>query len=372
MRKNYDLAVVFGGASNENEVSVITGTMVANVLKKGGKSVLPVYISHEGIAYADEKLADISVFKGGEEYKKFPVCAIANGGVTLYKKSGKPYKSYGADCVINCCHGGDCEGGALAGAVALANLPFASAGIAESAVFMDKYLTKLVLQSLGVRVAKYVYARDMPSATEGAAKIGYPVLVKPVSLGSSIGIAKAENDEQLIEALTTAFELDSGVLIEEYLSPIREINCAVYFSDGGIVTSELEEVRSSGELLSYDDKYSGGGERKFPAEIDGKIERAVKEVTRRVYDSLSMRGIARFDFILKSDDKGRVKIYLSEVNTVPGSLSQYLLSDGYKNFYSVLIAAVAQAKKDFKEKKGKKIITTGILNNIRTNACKVK
>lgn len=372
MGKFYDIAVVFGGASNENEVSVITGTMVTNVLKKGGKSVLPVYITHEGVAYADEALADITVFKNQENLNKYPVCALANGGVTLYKKSGKPYKHFTVGCVINCCHGGDCEGGALAGAAALANLPFASAGMAESAAFMDKYLTKLILRSLGVRVAKYAYARDYAAAKEGAAKIGYPVLVKPVSLGSSIGIAKAENEGQLEEALNTAFELDGGALIEEYLSPKREINCAAYFAGGEIIVSELEEVCSSGELLSYDDKYSGGGERKFPAEIDGKTERAVKEITRRVYDNLSMRGIVRFDFILKSDDKGRVKIYLSEVNTVPGSLSQYLLSDGYDNFYGVLISAVEQAEKDFKDKKSKKIITTGILNNISANACKVK
>ncbi len=371
MQKYYDMVVVFGGRSSENEVSVITGTMVSNVLKKGATSVLPVYIAHDGKAYADEALADIAVFKSGG-YTKYPVCALANGGVTLYKKNGKPYKHFTAGCVINCCHGGDCEGGALAGAAALANLPFASAGIPESAVFMDKYLTKLVLQSLGVRVAKYAFARDAQSAKEGAAKIGYPVLVKPVSLGSSIGIAKAENETQLEEALDTAFKLDSGVLIEEYLSPKREINCAAYLSGGEIVLSELEEVSSSGELLSYDDKYSGGGERKFPAEIDGKTDRAVKEICRRVYESLNMRGIVRFDFILKSGEKGRVKIYLSEVNTVPGSLSQYLLSEGYKNFYNVLIAAAEQAVTDFKDKKSKKIITTGILNNIKINACKVK
>lgn len=371
MQKYYDIAVVFGGRSSENEVSVITGTMVSNVLKKGDKSVLPIYVAHDGKAYADEALADIVVFKKAG-YDKFPVCAIANGGVTLYKKNGKPSKHIPVRCVLNCCHGGDLEGGALAGAAALADLPFASAGIPESAVFMDKYLTKLVLQSLGVRVAKYAYARSAEAAREGAAKIGYPVLVKPVSLGSSIGIAKAEDDEQLEKAFETAFALDSGVLIEEYLSPKREINCAAYLTGGEIVLSELEEVSSSGELLSYDDKYSGGGERKFPAEIDGKAERAIKVICRTVYDSLNMRGIVRFDFILISGENGRVKIYLSEVNTVPGSLSQYLLSDGYKNFYKVLISAVEQAQKDFKEKKNKKIITTGILNNINTNACKVK
>ncbi len=361
MQKCYDVAVIFGGISSENEVSVITGTMVCNVLLKGGKSVLPVYIDHGGKLYTDEKLSDVSIYKDGG-YKNFAQCGFYDGGVVIFNGRGKPKFALPCGCVINCCHGGAGEGGAVAGLCKILNIPIASAGLFESAAFMDKYITKLVLQSLGVKLAKYAYSRDITGAIEGAKAVGYPVIVKPATLGSSIGIVKCEDEKELKEALITAFELDGGVLIEEYFSPIKEINCAVYCSNGMAMTSECEEVSSDGALLSYDDKYCGGGTRKFPAELDSAVAESIKCETARVYSALNMRGIARFDYIIFGG-----QCYLSEINTVPGSLSQYLLSDSYKSFYNVLCKVIEQAKADFAAQRKKRVISTGILNNIKPN-----
>lgn len=359
MQKSYDAAVIFGGISSENEVSVITGTMVCNVLAKGGKSVLPVYIDHGGKLYTGEKLADVSIYKNGG-FKKFAQCGFYDGGITVFNGRGKPKSAAAVGCVVNCCHGGAGEGGAVSGLCKILNIPVASAGLFESAAFMDKYLTKLVLQSLGVKLAKYAYSRDITGAIKGAKAVGYPVIVKPATLGSSIGIVKCDNEEELKEALITAFELDGGVLIEEYLSPIKEINCAVYCSDGAAITSECEEVSSGGALLSYDDKYCGGGTRKYPAELENTVAESIKNETARVYSALNMRGIVRFDYIIC-----RGQIILSEINTVPGSLSQYLLSDSYKSFYGVLCKVMEQAKTDFAAQRKKRVISTGILNNIQ-------
>lgn len=361
MQKNYDVAVIFGGISSENEVSVITGTMVCNVLKKGGKSVLPVYIDHGGIIRADEELADVTIYSSGG-YAGFPQCGFAGGGAVIFNKKGKPKYAVSIGCVINCCHGGAGEGGAVAGLCGILNIPFASAGLFESAAFMDKYYTKLVLQSLGVKVAKYAYSRDITGAIEGAKAVGYPVIVKPATLGSSIGIQKCGDEEELKSALETAFELDGGVLIEEYFSPKTEVNCAVYCSNGREITSQCEEVTSAGELLSYDDKYCGGGKRQFPAELEKEMEENVKNTTAKVYSALNMRGIVRFDYIIYGG-----QLVLSEINTVPGSLSQYLLSDSYNGFYGVLCSVIEQAKADFASKKGRRVISTGILNNIKPN-----
>ncbi|MGN0812511.1 MAG: ATP-grasp domain-containing protein [Candidatus Coproplasma sp.] len=363
MLKNYDIAVIFGGVSSENEVSVITGTMVANVLKKGGKSVLPVYIDRGGNMLCGDNLADVTAFRQDGKLKAQP-CAMAKGGFVLFK-GAKPKAFAGAECIINCCHGGCGEGGAVAGAALLNKIPYACPSLFESSAFMDKYYTKLVLYSLGVNVAKYAYSRDIKGAIDGAKTLGYPVIVKPATLGSSIGVAKAEDEEELLKACETAFELDGGVLIEEYFEKRREINCAAYLSGKGVVISPCEEVYSSSDILTYDDKYSGGGERKFP--VEGDSEREVQSTVKRVYEALGMRGIVRFDFI---EAKGQV--YLSEINTVPGSLSQYLLSDSYKHFYNVLCDCVEQAKRDFADINGRRIISTGILNNIRSNACKLK
>lgn len=365
MLKNYDLAVVFGGISNENEVSVITGTMVCNVLKKGGKTVLPVYIDREGVMRGGEELADVTIYKRGG-YKKCAECALINCGAVFFNRS-KPKKTVKISCGINCCHGGVYEGGAVAGAFNLNNLPVASAQLFESAAFMDKYYTKLVMKGLGVNTAKYVLCRSVEEGLSSVKKLGYPVIVKPVSLGSSIGVVRAENKDQLTAALQTAFELDYAALIEEYLSPAREINCAAYYAEDKVIVSALEEVTSDGDILSYDDKYSGGGRRVFPAEIESVYAKEISSVTQKVYSRLGMRGIVRIDYIISG---GRV--YLSEVNTVPGSLSQYLLSGSYKDFYGVLEKAISQAVSDFGKSRSKKVVSTGILNNVAPNACKLK
>lgn len=363
MLKCYDVAVIFGGVSSENEVSVITGTMVCNVLKKGGKSVLPVYVDHGGKMLTGERLADVTAYSDTGRLKA-ESCAMANGGFVLFK-GGKPKKFVSCGCVINCCHGGDAEGGAVAGAALINQIPVASASLFESAAFMNKYYTKLALKALRVRVAKYAYSGDIPGAMQKAKGIKFPLIVKPVNLGSSIGIAKADDEAQLKQALETAFELDNGVLLEEYFAERRELNCAVYFAGGETVVSPCEEVSSAGEILSYDDKYSGGGSRKFP--VDDEFAKVAQSVAKSVYSQLNMRGIVRFDFIVSGG-----KVYLSEINTVPGSLSQYLLSKSYNDFYKVLCALIKQAKEDFDEKSNKRVISTGILNNIRPNACKLK
>lgn len=366
MLKNYGIAVVFGGRSNENEVSVITGTMVCNVLKKHGESVFPIYIAPDGEMYADESLSDISSFKRGGYMRRLR-CFPCRGGAVLFSKNGKPKTRVSFFAAINCCHGGAGEGGGVAGAFALCGVPFASAGLFESAAFMDKYLTKLVLSSLGAKTAPYRYSRSVGGAVVGAEELGYPVVIKPCKSGSSIGITKADTCEELLSGLKLAFSLDDSVIIEKYLSPKREVNCAVYLKDGEAQTSPLEEVFSSEDTLSYDDKYSGGGERTFPADMDGELSGAIREETARIYTALNMRGIVRFDYIIHDGEA-----YICEINTVPGSLSQKLLSPDYDAFYAVLRDCIRQAESDFNEASSKKIIRTGILDNIPLNACKIK
>ncbi len=364
--KKYEVAVIFGGISNENEISVITGTMACNILKKEGKTVLPVYISTDGEIFAGEELADIAAFKDGS-YSRSKTAAFVRGGAVLLNAKGKVKERAQIDCALNCCHGGDGEGGGVSGLFAVNGVPFASAGIFESSAFMDKYLTKLVLSALGVNTAPYRYARSKEQGEEIVGELGFPVMVKPCKLGSSIGVAKAEDGEELSSALETAFALDDGVILEKYYSDRREINCAAYFGGGEVITSECEEAFTGGDFLSFDDKYAGGGKRVCPADIPELTAKTIKNITSSVYSSLNMRGIVRFDYILSGGE-----IVLSEINTVPGSLSYYLLSDGFKNFYSVLDKVIAQAKADFAAKSGKLVSKTGILNNLNTNACKIK
>lgn len=359
------ILVIFGGVSNENEISVITGTMAANVLKSGGDTVIPVYISQNGGVYAGEMLSDINNFKG-EKYLSAPHAVIADGGVYTLTKRGKIKKFQKADVALNCCHGGADEGGAVCGLCSFAKIPLASAEIFSSAVFMDKYLTKLILKALDIKTADFAYITDAAQLDCPADMPDFPVIVKPVSLGSSIGVEKAENAEELKNAVECGLMYDSAVIVEKYLENRREINCAAYFYDGEVITGECEEAFSGGDLLSFEDKYMGGGKSVLPADIPVKMSDLIKNITKKVYSSLNMRGIVRFDFILCGSE-----VYLSEVNTVPGSLSYYILSRGFKDFYKVLSRVIKQAEKDFSVKSEKRLLKTGILENIPANACKL-
>ncbi len=358
------IAVIFGGVSNENEISAITGTMACNVLKSGGECVLPVYISQENAIYADERLADIRTFCG-DGYIDCARAVIADGGAYIKNKRGKIARFVKIEAALNCCHGGAGEGGGVTGLCSLAGIPFAGAGMFESAAFLDKYYTKLVLSSLGVNTAEYVYITDGKDAASAAEKLGFPVMVKPARLGSSIGIAKAEDAEMLDIAVGAAFTYGDGVLLEKFLTGKREINCAAYRADGKVVVSECEEAITSGELLSYDDKYAGGGRSVFPAEIPAALAGEIRATTAKVYSRLYMRGIVRFDYIYSGG-----KAYLSEINTVPGSLAYYLLSSGFRQFYPVLRAVIEQARADYAESGQKTLLRTGILNNFASNTCK--
>ncbi|MCD7729624.1 MAG: ATP-grasp domain-containing protein [Clostridia bacterium] len=355
---NGNIAVVFGGVSNENEISVITGTMALNVLKKGGYAALPMYISQDGKFYCDGRLADIRTFKT-EDFSAFARCIVADGGIYILNKKGKIKKFLPLQAALNCCHGGMGEGGGLYGLFAVAGIPLAGAGLFSSSAFMDKYLTKTVLLSLNVPVLPYAVVRSLKDIPQAIKKIGFPIIVKPACLGSSIGVAVANDERQLTSIVGTALAYDKKAICEPYLKDRREINVAVYYSDGETVASKPEEAFPSDLLLTFDDKYSGGGKSQVPADLPADIAELITKTAKDVYLKTEMRGIARFDFLLSGKD-----VYLSEVNTVPGSLSYYLYAQSFGEFLPVLISLLGQSIADFIDLRRKKLIKTGILNAI--------
>lgn len=352
--------VVFGGVSNENEISVITGTMAANVLKKAGVKVVPLYISQQNEYFCGDILLKTESF-AQEAYKNCPRAILADGGIWLKNKKGRPKKHIDADCVLNCCHGGYGEGGGLSGICAAAGLPLVGEDIFPSAAFMDKYYTKIVLKGLGVKTVPYCYMRQNCG---DVCDIPFPVIVKPATLGSSIGINAANNAEELKAALACAFVYDGAAVVEKYLSDRREINCAAAYSDGDIVVSECEEALFTGDILSFGDKYEGGGKSVCPAHIPERTAQEIKGITRYIYSSLNMRGIVRLDFVLSGGE-----IYVNEVNTVPGSLAYYLLAPDFGGFGEFLLGYIEGALKEQRAPR-KKLLQTGILKNMPANACK--
>jgi D-alanine-D-alanine ligase len=216
----------------------------------------------------------------------------------------------------------------------------------SSAVCMDKYVSKAVLKEAGVPVldAKVYTLADyaeMESMMDDVEKVfGYPVIVKPINLGSSVGIGVAADRGELTEAFDDAFAYASRVLVEHAISKLREINCAVLGDENEAVASECEEPLTSGEILSYEDKYvnsggkkggakSGGSKgagmanlsRKIPAELTPKRREEIRELAVKAFKALGCNGVSRIDFMI---DEESDKLYFNEINPIPGSLSFYL------------------------------------------------
>ena len=366
MRK---VAVFFGGASCESEISVLTGVFVMNVLSQEKYDILPVFLAAEGGMFTSPKMKDISTFKkqGNTDFKR----VIFEGGEAFVWGKGK-LKSLGKiDVALNCCHGGWGEGGGLAALMAWNGIAFASPDWTSSGVFMDKCATKLIARALNVPTVEYIRVNERDYQKRGAfllktidARLKYPVVIKPAHLGSSIGIAVARNDEEAKTAIENAFELDDKVIIERYLEKKRDVNCAAYSLDGEIFVSEPELAFGEG-VYSFEEKYikrsadggnfaKGGGRYAF----NGELREKIRSYTKTVYKRMDLQGVVRMDFLVA---EGRA--YLCEVNTVPGSLAYYLFCERVtdaRNFFGALLED-AYARGGGEKKKQ---IRTGILQEV--------
>lgn len=370
MRK---VAVLFGGKSCENEISVLTGVFVLNLIDREKFDPVPIYLHTDGGMYTSSKMTDLSVFRE-RRFSSFERVFFEGG--TLYafgEKKRKLKRLCAIDCALNCCHGGLGEGGGVSALMALNGIPLASPELTASGVFMDKSLTKVVLQGLGIPTVEYIRANEKDYEKRGAflmrsieSKLKYPVVVKPAHLGSSIGISLAKNETEARRAIETAFELDTRVIVEKYLTEKRDINCAAYTLGGEIFVSEPEEAFGTG-IYSFEDKYvkrtSDGaqniGKSGTRGRIEGELREKIRSYTKTVYKRMNLFGAVRMDFLISGK-----QVYLCEVNTVPGSLAYYLfcerVSDA-KNFFSDLLEEAIRAQKAEK----KKLLTTGILQSVR-------
>ena len=356
------VAVFFGGKSYEHEVSILSGLLAVKLLNTKENRVLPVYVSMEN-----------ELFDGtGREAKDYAE-GKTDGMKPLRLVKGGFRRRFGGfvpvDCALNCCHGGLGEGGGLAALLEWHSIPSASPSMTESALFQNKYLTKLAVRSLGVPVVdgfcldqESFRKKKLFSLSLSERKFGYPVIVKPNRLGSSVGIAVAKDREELCRALGIAFSFDCRVLIERYLPEKRDVNCAVYEGER-LILSECEEVFSGEAFLSYGDKYER--ERKT-ALLDEGIAGEIKALSARIYRRFSLKGVVRMDFLVSEG-----KVWFNELNVVPGSLAYYLFSPSLSDAKKMLLSLVEGAKQYPKEQ----ISFTGLLKRpeiLRANSCKIR
>lgn len=337
------LAVVFGSRAAEHDVSIITGLQILENADKRKYDAYPVYISRSGEWFIGDALRDIKTYKNFDPGKKglskafLPPMPGYNGLYTfekggLFKKNSS--KAVHMDCAILAMHGMHGEDGTLQGLFELADIPYSSAGVTGSAVGMDKIIMKAVFKSMGLPVlpSKYFYRSEWKEEPEqviiALEQLEYPLFVKPANLGSSIGINRANDREQLKHALEVAVNYDRRVLVEKGLDKPIEINCACVGGSGKAQSSCCEQPGSWTDFLTFEDKYlrgSGKGmknlSRQIPAPISEELTKRIQDMTVQIFKMLECKGVVRVDYMM---DRTTGDIFVNEINTIPGSFAFYL------------------------------------------------
>ncbi len=363
-----NILIVFGGKSCEHDISVITGVLTTNTIDSNLYNKIPVYVNNDGEWFYSPILNDLEWFKN-KDYKKVTKVSLILGDNYLYSvNKGRLKKLFKIDCAINCMHGVNGEDGSLSGVMNLSNIPIASPDIFTSSFSIDKDVTKIILKGLNVNCLGYVrimkecfFAKKDLAIKMVESKIPYPVIVKPATLGSSIGISVAKNKTELENALINAFTYDVKVIVERALKDFIEINQSVYKIGEEIRLSPLERPFMQKDILSFSDKYLKSKDlpnKEFPAKISEKLKNEIYKITERVYRKCCFNGIIRIDYLIEND-----VVYLNEINTVPGSLAYYLHCQNTKEFSALLSSLIENAITDFNQKKSlKKVYLSSVLN----------
>lgn len=335
--------VIFGGKSVEHEVSVISGIQAIMNMDKEKYDITAVYMTKNNEFYIGPDIDNIEAYKNINDLlagSRRITFANEDGRIFIkdytQRKFGKSIKQE-FDIAFPIVHGTNVEDGGFQGYLKTLNIPFVGCDVTSAAVGMDKYIQKLVLKEAGVPVldAKQYVTKDYSDIenllNDIEKNIGYPVIIKPVNLGSSVGINVAKNRVELLNAVDDAFKFATKILAEHAIINLREINCAVLGDENEAEASECEEPLHSKDILSYEDKYvsnSKGGSkgmasvsRIIPAKIPKELRDEVRSYAIKAFKALSCNGVARIDFLL-DEDTG--KLYFNEINTIPGSLAFYL------------------------------------------------
>lgn len=362
------VAVIFGGKSVEHEISIISAMQGINALDTDKYDVLPVYISKNGDFYTGEKLRYMETFKNidralAEAVRVMPVRDESGGLLIKYPPSKLKNNTVAHfDVIIPITHGTNVEDGALQGFLEYIGAPYAGADVCASAVGMDKWVCKSLLKAEALPVVPGVlksrtdyYTDSEKTVSEIEGTLEYPIIVKPVNLGSSVGISRAKDREELISALENAFTFSPRTLCERAVPNLREINCSVIGDIDGTRASVCEEPLNATDILSFDDKYQSGGsskgmsstKRKLPADITPEQSAYIQALAQAAFKAVNLSGVCRIDFLM---DGQTGEIWINELNTIPGSLSFYLWEASGMNFTELMDKLVELALKKHREK----------------------
>lgn len=341
-----NVAVFFGGRSVEHEISVLSALQAINAMDSDKYDIIPVYITKQGRWHTGDALLELDNYKDLKalEQKTTEVFMRPEyGDYNLYearptgmlKKSNKIIRELHVALPI--LHGTNGEDGVFEGLLETIGIPFAGCNTLSSANGMDKITMKMILRAEGIPVVDYVWFTDKQwiSSREKIIgrvekELGYPVIVKPANLGSSVGIGKATDRDSLIEKIDSAEKFASRIIVEHCIEKLKEINCSVLGDCDDHQSSVCEEPIKTGDFLSYEDKYMGGtktnagmqsSDKRIPAAISEDTSEKIRKMAAETFRVLSCHGVSRIDVMI---DEADGQIYVNEINTIPGSLSFYL------------------------------------------------
>jgi len=353
------VAVLFGGVSAEHEVSVISGLQVLEQIDGSKYEVYAIHLGKDGI------------FRHKPRVKKRKDYRVSGGSVVNFGRDEKGgyfvesrplAKKVRIEAAYLAFHGGNGESGQLQGYFETLGIPYTSPDVESSAITMNKVLTKQVLSDNGISVVlgASVFSSDIKKNFGGVlAKLKkdmpLPVIVKPVHLGSSIGINIARTQIELKKCLLEASHIDSEILVEKLLTNFTEYNCAVRRKGDEIETSEIERPISKDEILSFADKYQRGGKkqsgmaslnRELPAKISEISKSRIEAVAKEAFKVCRCKGMVRIDFMVLSSGK----VYLTEINPIPGSMAFYLWEASGITFTQQISDLIEQSILDWHDK----------------------
>ncbi len=372
------VGVFFGGRSTEHEISVISANQAMAAMSREKYDIIPVYITKEGKWYTGEALTDVANFRDTAAllqkcepvymrpiYGDYNLYSMKTAGI--FRHDHKIIATL--DVVLPVLHGSNGEDGTFQGVIETIGIPFAGCDVLSSANGMDKITMKMILASEDVPVVDYVwftdkewFSRHDALVEKIEAKLGYPVIVKPANLGSSVGIHRADDRKTLEAAVADAEKYTSRIIVEHLVEDLCEINCSVLGNCDDYRMSVLEEPIKSGEILSYEDKYMGGtktergmqaSKKRIPADLPADMTERIKFLAGETFRVLSCHGVSRVDFIVDRKDNS---VYVNEINTIPGSLSFYLWEATGLAFDALMDELVRLAFKR-KEEQSRKIVS---------------
>ncbi|NLC55082.1 MAG: D-alanine--D-alanine ligase [Erysipelothrix sp.] len=387
-----NVGVMFGGESVEHEVSVISALQAIEALDKNKYNIVPIYISKTSDFYQSDSLFHI------ETYQDLDKLIAESRQVYLYKEGGQVYLSplkqrlfksekQLIDVVIPIMHGTNGEDGVLQGYLEMLKVPYSGSDVTASAIGQDKVIMKHVFENNKLPIVDWFwfYSHQFEASQQyldQANAIGYPLVIKPANLGSSIGISIVNNDQEFIEGVNVASEYDVKIVVEKGISKLREVNCSVL---GDIYESEvslIEEVVKEDIILSFEDKYlsnakgSKGGKsegmastkREVPANLSPKLESEVYSLSKKVVEVLGSSGVCRIDFLLDSETE---ELFVNEINSMPGSLAFYLWTPKDVSFSAIMDNLIKQAiDRQRRREKMTFSYSSNILSNYSTSGSK--